>query len=139
MITIISTLFQQVTLLDPNFAIVDNQDNIKEEVLNMPAQTITTDTFNDTIKDGVTLVDFWATWCPPCRMQGPIVEKLSEEYDGQAKVGKVDVDNNQDLAAQFGIQSIPTLLLFKDGELVNKFIGLQAKDVLDGALKDALA
>lgn len=105
----------------------------------MPAQTITTDTFATTIKDGVTLVDFWATWCPPCRMQGPIVEKLSEEYIDQAKVAKVDVDSNQELATQFGIQSIPTLLLFKDGEIVNKFIGLQSKDVLDGAIKDALA
>lgn len=104
----------------------------------MATKEITTQSFEADIKDGVTLVDFWAVWCPPCRMQGPIVEQLSEDFAGQANIGKVDVDNNQELAVQFGIQSIPTLLLFKDGELVNKFIGLQEKETLANAIQEQL-
>lgn len=103
----------------------------------MTAQVLTETNFNDEIKEGVTLVDFWATWCPPCRMQGPIVEELANDYAGKAKIAKVDVDHNQNLAAQFGIQSIPTLLVMKDGQLVQQFVGLQRKEALAQQL-DAL-
>ena len=84
------------------------------------------------------LVDFWATWCGPCRMIAPIVEELSAEYEGKAKIGKVDVEAAQKTAQEFGIRSIPTLLLFKEGKVVEQIIGAVPKqeivDKLDAAL-----
>jgi thioredoxin 1 len=73
------------------------------------------------------LVDFWATWCGPCRMVGPIIEDISKDYEGKAVVGKVDVDSNQEFAAKYGVRNIPTVLLFKDGEVVDKQIGVAPK------------
>lgn len=73
------------------------------------------------------LVDFWAEWCGPCRMVGPIVSELSNEYEGKAVVGKVDVDNNKEVAAKYGIRNIPTILFFKDGKLADKIVGAAAK------------
>ena len=73
------------------------------------------------------VVDFWATWCGPCRMVAPIIEQLAAEYDGQIVVGKCDVEENDDLAAEFGIRNIPTILFFKNGEVVDKLIGAQPK------------
>ena len=75
------------------------------------------------------LVDFWAEWCGPCRMLGPIIEELSSDYDGKAVIGKVDVDTNQKFAAQFGVRNIPTVLIFKGGELVNRQVGVSQKNV----------
>ena len=75
------------------------------------------------------LVVFWAEWCGPCRMLGPIIEELSSDYDGKAVIGKVDVDSNQQFAAQFGVRNIPTVLIFKDGELVNRQVGVSQKSV----------
>ena len=75
------------------------------------------------------LVDFWAEWCGPCRMLGPIIEELSSDYDGKAVIGKVDVDSNQQYAAQFGVRNIPTVLIFKGGELVNRQVGVSQKNV----------
>ena len=83
------------------------------------------------------LVDFWAEWCGPCRMLGPIIEELSSDYDGKAVVGKVDVDRNQQFAAQFGVRNIPTVLIFKDGELVNRQVGVSQKSVFSDYI-DAL-
>ena len=79
------------------------------------------------------LVDFWATWCGPCRMVAPVVEEIARDYDGTLKVVKLDVDENGSTAAQFGVQSIPTLLLFKDGKAVQRIVGYRPKDRL---LKD---
>ena len=84
------------------------------------------------------LVDFWATWCGPCRMIAPIVEELSEEYEGRAKVGKVDVDTAQTTAQEFGIRSIPTLLLFKEGKVVEQIIGAVPKQQIVDKLNAAL-
>ncbi len=86
--------------------------------------------FNDTVKEGVCVVDFWAPWCGPCRMIAPIIEELAEDYEGKAKICKVNTDEEQDIAIQFGIRSIPTLLFFKDGEVVDQMIGAAGKQVI---------
>ncbi len=84
------------------------------------------------------LVDFWAPWCGPCKMLTPTVEALADEYAGKAKVVKVNVDDNQQLAAQFGIRGIPTVMVFKGGEAVSTMVGLQPKEQLAKALDDAI-
>jgi thioredoxin 1 len=85
--------------------------------------------------DTPVLVDFWAEWCGPCKMLSPTIEQLSKDFEGKAKVVKINVDENQNLAAKYGIMSIPTIIIFKDGKIVEQFIGAQAKSVYDEALK----
>ncbi|MGI8893030.1 MAG: thioredoxin [Bacteroidia bacterium] len=80
------------------------------------------------------LVDFWAEWCGPCRMVGPMVEEIAKEYEGKAVVGKVDVDSNPEISTKFGIRNIPTILFFKNGEIVDKQVGAVPKTVLSGKL-----
>ncbi len=90
--------------------------------------TITSENFESLKNGGLPLVvDFWATWCGPCRMVGPIISELAEEYDGKIVVGKCDVEENEDLAVEFGIRNIPTILFFKNGQVVDKIVGAQAK------------
>ena len=86
--------------------------------------------FEKSIASGVALVDFWASWCGPCKMQLPIIEEFSGEMEGKATIGKVNVDEELELAQSFGIQSIPTLILFKDGKPVKKLVGLHSKESL---------
>ena len=93
--------------------------------------TITTENF-ESYKNGSLplVVDLWATWCGPCRMLAPIVSELASEYDGKIVVGKYDVEENEDIAMEFGVRNIPTLLFFKDGKLVDKFVGSAKKPAL---------
>ncbi|HET6567738.1 MAG TPA: thioredoxin [Rhodothermales bacterium] len=100
--------------------------------------TLTDANFKDEVLgagDTPVLVDFWATWCGPCRMIAPMIEELSGEFDGRAKIGKLDVDNNPQVSMQFGIRSIPTLLFFKDGRVVDQLIGAVSKKVLADRLE----
>ena len=94
------------------------------------ALNLNKDNFEKSIANGVALVDFWAEWCGPCKMQLPIIEEFSGEMEGKATVGKVNVDEELELAQSFGIQSIPTLILFKDGKPVKKLVGLHSKEAL---------
>ena len=95
--------------------VVLTADNFKAEVLDTP---------------GVILVDFWASWCGPCRMVAPLVAQLAEELDGRARVGKLDIDEHAVPAAEYGVMSIPTLVLFKDGQEVERVIGLKPYETL---------
>lgn len=90
---------------------------------------LTKENFEDA-KKGIALVDFWAPWCGPCRMLAPIIEELATEFEGKAKICKVNTDEEQDLAVEFGIRSIPTILFFKDGEIVDQMVGAQSKQVI---------
>jgi thioredoxin 1 len=94
--------------------------------------TITSENF-ETLRNGdkPVVVDFWATWCGPCRMMAPVIAKMAEKYDGQVVVGKCDVEENDDLAAEFGIRNIPTVLFFKGGEVVEKVVGAVSEAKLD--------
>ena len=94
------------------------------------ALSLNKDNFEKSIANGVALVDFWAEWCGPCKMQLPIIEEFSGEMEGKATIGKVNVDEELELAQSFGIQSIPTLILFKDGKPVKKLVGWHSKEAL---------
>ncbi len=100
--------------------IVITKENFEQEVLQ---------------SDKPVLVDFWATWCGPCQMLGPIIEQIATEKEGVIKVGKVNVDEQQELAAQFGIMSIPTLLVFKDGKVANQGVGFMDKGKVEALLQ----
>ena len=101
---------------------VFNEDNFDAEVLQSSEPV---------------LVDFWAPWCGPCRQLAPVIDQLATEYEGSVKVGKVDTDQNPNLAVKYGIQSIPTIMIFKNGEVVNQMLGNQPKANLQQALDAA--
>jgi thioredoxin 1 len=98
-------------------------------------RTLTDMDFDQVTGKGLSLVDFWAPWCYPCRIQGPILEKVAGKVGDGVQIFKLNVDENQEVAGRHGITGIPTLLLFKDGEVVNEFVGVQAEDVLISALE----
>jgi thioredoxin 1 len=104
------------------------------------ALEITDATFEEAVlnSDKPVLVDFWAAWCGPCRMVGPVIEEIAGEYEGKAIVGKVDVDANQEFAAKYGVRNIPTVLMFKGGEVVGRQVGVAPKNVYTEAIDGLL-
>jgi thioredoxin len=101
---------------------------------------VTDDNFEAEImkSDLPAMVDFWAEWCGPCRMVGPVVEELANQYKGKVKIGKMDVDKNRQTPAKFAIRNIPTLILFKDGQVAQTIVGAQPKSYIEGELKKLL-
>ena len=104
------------------------------------ALQITDASFEEVVlkSDKPVLVDFWATWCGPCRMLGPVIEEIATEYEGRVVVGKVDVDSNQDYAAKYGVRNIPTVLVFQNGEVVGRQVGVAPKNTYPEALDSLL-
>ena len=101
---------------------------------------LTDENFDEQVtqSDVPVLVDFWAEWCMPCKMLAPTIEEIAEEYGDQVKVAKVDTDESRESAMKFGISAIPTVILFKDGEVAKKFVGLQSKQDLKSAIDEVL-
>ena len=104
------------------------------------ALQITDASFEEVVlkSDKPVLVDFWATWCGPCRMLGPVIEEIATEYEGRVVLGKVDVDSNQDYAAKYGVRNIPTVLVFQNGEVVGRQVGVAPKNTYTEALDSLL-
>src|SRR6186713_2735816 len=126
------------TVVASNLNSIYLKHNLKHKIM---ALEITDANFEELVlkSDKPVLVDFWAEWCGPCRMVGPVVEELSKDYDGKAVVGKVDVDSNPGISMKYGIRNIPTLLIFKGGGIVDKQVGAVPKSVLAGKIDNQLA
>jgi thioredoxin 1 len=127
------------SLLITNYLLIFAPSIIKTERKIKMEVEITTENF-ESYKNGELplVVDLWATWCGPCRKIGPIISELAKEYDGKLVVGKCNIEDNDDIAMEFGVRSIPTILFFKGGQLVDKFVGAAAKDVFDEKFKALL-
>lgn len=126
-------LFAVTVLLVLGLSACQSSGNPKAGENSEPAKgaiSITDANFQKTISKGIVLVDFWATWCPPCRIQGPIVDELAKEIGDKATITKLDVDHNKNAANTYGITNIPTLIIFKDGKEVKRFVGVQQKETL---------
>ena len=113
-------------------------NNDKSSTTNEAVIALTDQNFDAKISSGVTLVDFWATWCKPCRMQGPIIEEVGKEMIGKVTVGKVDIDDSPSIAGRFGVENIPTMIIFKNGKVVGQFVGLTTKEEIISALNNQL-
>ncbi|MCE5187052.1 MAG: thioredoxin [Planctomycetaceae bacterium] len=100
---------------------------------------LTDSQFDSTIEKGVVLVDFWAPWCGPCKMLGPVIEEIATEYTGKAKICKLNTDDHRDAAIHYAISAIPTVILFKDGQIANKWVGLTTKDDITASIDELLS
>ena len=99
---------------------------------------LTNDNFNSTVEKGISLVDFWAPWCGPCRMIAPVIDELAGDFEGKANICKVNTDEQQDLATKYGVRSIPTILFMKDGEIVDQVVGASSKQALADKLNSLI-
>ena len=99
---------------------------------------LTNENFEATVNNGVSLVDFWAPWCGPCRMIAPVIDELAEEYEGKANICKINTDEQQDLAMKFGVRSIPTILIMKDGEVKETMVGAASKQAFSDKINELL-
>ena len=99
---------------------------------------LTAANFEATVAEGVTMVDFWAPWCGPCRMIAPVVEELAEAFEGKATIAKVNTDEEQDIAVKYGIRSIPTIMFFKNGEMVDQMVGAASKQAFEDKINSLL-
>jgi thioredoxin 1 len=124
----------------PNLMAASTEKDIMNESATQPV-SVTDKDFADQVlqSDRPVLVDFWAEWCGPCRVLGPVIESLSQDYEGRVKVAKVDVDSNQQVAMQYGIRSIPTVMLFDKGQIVDTIIGVRPKSDYEKSLKRVIA
>lgn len=104
--------------------------NTPEEETHAAIKQLSDANFQAQVKTGVTLVDFWAAWCMPCKMMAPVLNETAEALGNSAKIGKLDVDSNRESSAKYGVRSIPTLILFKNGKEINRFVGVKTKDFL---------
>jgi thioredoxin 1 len=126
-IVIFFVLAALVTYFVYNFRKMKNTPVVED---NEKIKTLTDQNFEHQIKSGVILVDFWASWCMPCKMMAPVLNEVSEELTGNATVGKLNVEQNQAASSKYGVRNIPTLLLFKNGKEINRFVGVKTKDFL---------
>ena len=124
----------------PDLWIASMEKDIMNESATHAVAVTDKDFANEVLQsDTPVLVDFWAEWCGPCRVLGPVIESLSQEYDGKVKIAKVDVDSNQQVAMQYGIRSIPTVMLFDKGQIVDTIVGVRPKSDYESSLKKILA
>ncbi len=133
LVAVLAASFLVYTLISGNIKSIAN--NSGSYVASGLVIDLDTEGFDEAIAEGLVLVDFWATWCAPCRIQNPILEELAKEISDVATITKVDVDDNRPVAARFGVLSIPTLILFSDGEEVERYIGVQQKETLRVAIE----
>jgi thioredoxin 1 len=118
-----------------NLTSVDQTIATSTEPATGAVQSLTASTFDENVKSGIVLVDFWATWCKPCKMQSPIMEEVNTEMIGKASVYKIDIDQNPSIADRYNVQSIPTIIIFKDGKAVSQFIGVTQKSDIISAIE----
>ena len=124
----------------PNLRAALMEKDIMNESATQPVSVTDKDFADEVLQsDRPVLVDFWAEWCGPCRVLGPVIESLSQEYEGRVKVAKVDVDSSQQVAMQYGIRSIPTVMLFDKGQIVDTIIGVRPKSDYENSLKRVIA
>ncbi len=139
------SIFTMAGLFSTNaYSFVGEENNItKLETTNNSSdekqvKTITDDNFKEIIREGVTVVDFWATWCGPCRRQSPIVEEIANDLGAQVTIGKLNVDHNKKISSEYYVRTIPTIIIFKDGVVMERLVGLQAKEHLLATIKTYL-
>ena len=137
-ITIIVTTLLFAGLLGFMYFTYRKIKNTPEEETHVAIKQLSDANFQAQVKTGVTLVDFWAAWCMPCKMMAPVLNETAEELGSAAKIAKLDVDSNRESSAKYGVRSIPTLILFKNGKEINRFVGVKTKDFLLKEIKKAV-
>lgn len=120
---------------EPQATAINESGSVVTPETSGTVQSLSESTFDESIKSGIVLVDFWATWCMPCKLQSPIIEKVSTEMVGKATVYKLDIDKSPGIADRYDVQSIPTMIIFKDGKAVGQFVGLTQKADIISAIE----